>query len=50
MLTENLWIERGLVNGALGTIRDISWKTGADWRRDPLFVTARTKRQGEPAL
>ncbi|KAL1974029.1 hypothetical protein VTN31DRAFT_5589 [Thermomyces dupontii] len=25
MLTENIWVERGLVNGAIGTLEDIVW-------------------------
>ncbi|EAQ88882.1 hypothetical protein CHGG_05501 [Chaetomium globosum CBS 148.51] len=35
ILTRNLWADVGLVNGAQGTVYDISWKEGADVLRDP---------------
>ena len=36
MLTENIWTERGLVNGAQGTLRDIVWPNGTtDPRSEP---------------
>ena len=36
MLTENIWTERGLVNGALGVVRDIVWPAGTiDPRQEP---------------
>jgi ATP-dependent exoDNAse (exonuclease V) alpha subunit len=35
MLTRNLWADVGLVNGAQGTVHDISWKEGADVPQDP---------------
>jgi hypothetical protein len=38
MLTRNLWTNVGLVNGARGTVHDISWKDGADVLRDPPEV------------
>jgi ATP-dependent DNA helicase PIF1 len=34
LLTRNLWVEKGLVNGAMGTVRDISWKEGQDPSKD----------------
>jgi hypothetical protein len=30
MLSENLWVECGLVNGAFGTVCDIIWDPGVD--------------------
>jgi hypothetical protein len=33
MLTANMWMEDGLVNGPLGTVRDIRWEKGKDPRK-----------------
>lgn len=38
MLTRNLWDNVGLVNGAQGTVYDISWGGGADVLNDPPEV------------
>jgi hypothetical protein len=38
MLTRNLWADIGLINGAQGTVYDISWKEGTNVLRDPLEV------------
>lgn len=35
MLTENLWTKQGLVNGALGTVYDISWDADKDPSTQP---------------
>jgi hypothetical protein len=36
-LRENLWVERSLFNGSIGTIRDIVRQEGADYERDQPF-------------
>ncbi|PVH97160.1 hypothetical protein DM02DRAFT_506239, partial [Periconia macrospinosa] len=30
MLTDNIWVPRGIVNGALGTVKDIVWASTID--------------------
>jgi ATP-dependent exoDNAse (exonuclease V) alpha subunit len=34
MLTQNIWVELGLVNGTTGTIEDVVWKEHADVKKD----------------
>ena len=39
MLVENLWPERGLANGSIGTVEDIIWAPDTDWRSEkPMAI------------
>ena len=38
MLTENVWTERGLVNGSLGTVFDVAWRQGVNPSTTPPFA------------
>ena len=38
MLLENVWVDVGLVNGALGTVVGFAWRTNDNPRESPPFV------------
>lgn len=38
MITSNLWLKAGLVNGAMGTVRHIIFKSGTQPPTMPLVV------------
>jgi ATP-dependent exoDNAse (exonuclease V) alpha subunit len=52
MLTRNLWANLGLVNGAQGTVYDISWAEGANVSNDPpqVIMVAFDSYTGPPFL
>jgi hypothetical protein len=53
MLRENLWVERILFNGSMGTVRDIVWEVGADYEKDPplaLLIDFDDYDQSAPSL
>lgn len=52
MLTRNLWANVGLVNGAQGTVYDISWAEGANVENDPpqIIMVAFDNYTGPPFL
>src|ERR1700684_3711894 len=51
ILSHNLWVEKGLVNGSMGTVRDISWSAGDDPLKDlPLAVIVQFDGYNGPTL
>ena len=50
MLSANLWVEVGLVNGALGTVQAICYKSGQSPPALPLAVTVKLDSYAGPTL
>jgi hypothetical protein len=50
-LTQNVWVERGLVNGSMGIVHDIVWPAGADvYRELPKALLVKFDSYDGPAL
>ena len=50
-LTQNIWVERGLVNGSMGTVHDIVWPAGADVHKElPKALLVKFENYNGPAL
>jgi ATP-dependent DNA helicase PIF1 len=51
MLTQNIWVELGLVNGTTGTVEDVVWKEHADVKKDqPQALLIAVDGYSGPAL
>ena len=50
MLSSNLWVDMGLVNGAMGTIQAICYKTGQAPPALPVAVTVLFDHYSGPTL
>jgi len=50
-LTQNVWVEQGLINGSMGVIHDIDWPAGTDPRKAmPRAVLVKFDHYTGPAL
>ena len=50
MLTSNLWVDMGLVNGAMGTVMAVCYHSGESPPNLPIAVTVRFKSYRGPTL
>ncbi|KAF5336454.1 hypothetical protein D9611_006665 [Ephemerocybe angulata] len=50
MITRNLWLKQGLVNGTVGTVEDIVWAPGASRSDIPLAVLVSCREYKGPTL
>jgi ATP-dependent DNA helicase PIF1 len=51
MLTQNIWVELGLINGTTGTVEDVVWKEHADVKKDqPQALLTAVDGYSGPAL
>lgn len=50
MLSSNLWVDMGLVNGAMGTIQAICYKAGKAPPSLPVAVTVLFDHYSDPTL
>jgi hypothetical protein len=50
-LTQNLWVDHGLVNGSMGTVQELVWKEGQDPTKElPFAIMVEFDKYTRPAF